>query len=103
MTPAMFHLLVALSAGAQHGYGLIDRVADLSEGEMCLGPGTLYRTLQRLAAEGLVTELETPDPTDPRRRTYVLTEKGHSAMLAELERLEHTARASRRWIEESNP
>jgi DNA-binding PadR family transcriptional regulator len=100
MTSAMFTLLVALSAGPQHGYGLIDRVDELTEGRMRLGAGTLYRTLQRMQTEDLVIERDAPDGVDTRRRTYTLTAKGAAAMLAELDRLERSVRAARHWIEE---
>ncbi|MBO0805355.1 MAG: PadR family transcriptional regulator, partial [Nocardiopsaceae bacterium] len=61
MTPAMFALLLALTEGERHGYGLMGDVGRLTGGSVTLGPGTLYRTLQRLRVDGLVADAGT-DP-----------------------------------------
>jgi DNA-binding PadR family transcriptional regulator len=60
-------------------------VEEVSDGTVRLGPGTLYRTLQRLAADGLVVEVasESEDPHDARRRYYELTELGRVAAARE--------------------
>lgn len=94
LTPAMFTLLLALHAGDRHGYALMDDVARLSAGTMRLGPGTLYRSLQRLRVEGLVEEIDTdPGPATradrraERRRSYRLTSDGRTAAAAEAHRL----------------
>jgi DNA-binding PadR family transcriptional regulator len=93
LTPAGFQVLLALASGAAHGYGVMRFVEDLSGGTVGLGPGTLYRTLQRLVADGLVVEVEgagagaNPEPHDARRRYYELTELGRSAAAREAELL----------------
>jgi DNA-binding PadR family transcriptional regulator len=91
LTPAGFQVLLALAGGAAHGYGVMRFVEDLSDGTVRLGPGTLYRTLQRLVADGLVVEVEgageKPEPHDARRRYYELTELGRSAATREAELL----------------
>lgn len=101
LTPAAFHILLALADGERHGYGIMREVAALSDGRMRLGPGTLYRSIARLLADGLIAETEErPDPAldDERRRYYRLTEPGHRAAAAEAARLDglvHAARARR--------
>lgn len=93
LTPAVFALLLALSEEQRHGYALISDVADLTGGRIQLGPGTLYRSLQRMRVEGLIEEL--PDNTDAdvtdrraeRRRSYRITEAGREAARAEARRL----------------
>ncbi len=93
MTPAMLTLLVALSDGEQHGYGLIERVEELTAGRVRLGPGTLYRTLQRLRVDELIVEVgadpvaERADRRAERRRRYAITEAGKAAAAAELRHL----------------
>jgi DNA-binding PadR family transcriptional regulator len=91
LTPAGFQVLLALAGGAAHGYGVMRFVEDLSDGSVRLGPGTLYRTLQRLVADGLVIEVEgageSAEPHDARRRYYELTELGRSAARHEAELL----------------
>ena len=90
LTPAAFHILLALAAGERHGYGIMREVEALTDGRVRLGPGTLYRTLQRLLADGLIAESEErPDPAldDERRRYYRLTARGGRLAAAEAERL----------------
>jgi len=93
LTPAMFALLLALTEGERHGYGLMGDVDRLTEGAITLGPGTLYRTLQRLRVEGLVEETGADpeaaraDRRAERRRRYRITPAGYAAVRNEAERL----------------
>jgi DNA-binding PadR family transcriptional regulator len=90
LTPAGFQVLLALAGGAAHGYAVMRFVEEISDGTVRLGPGTLYRTLQRLVADGLVVEVasESEDPHDARRRYYELTGQGREAAMREAELLE---------------
>ncbi|MEX2282443.1 MAG: PadR family transcriptional regulator, partial [Gemmatimonadota bacterium] len=56
LPPAAFHILLALSRGDRHGYGIIQDVEASTNGDVRLSPGTLYRTIQRLLEQGLITE-----------------------------------------------
>jgi DNA-binding PadR family transcriptional regulator len=86
---ASLHIVLALLDGEQHGYALMRRVAELSDGAVRMGPGTLYGTLNRLVDDGLI--VETTDRRDPgdaeRRRYYELTPTGRTVALGELARL----------------
>lgn len=96
---APFHILVALTSGEQHGYALMNEVQALSGGAVRMGPGTLYGTLKRLLAQGLVVESDRrPDPglDDERRRYYQLTALGEQVCTAEADRLASLARVARR-------
>ena len=98
LTPAVFHILLALAEGERHGYAIMREVAQQSGGRMRLGPGTLYGSLRRLLEEGLIEETETrPDPAldDERRRYYRLTPEGRRVAEAEAARLDDLARAAR--------
>jgi DNA-binding PadR family transcriptional regulator len=98
LTPAVFHILLALVGGERHGYGIMQEVTALTGGALRLGPGTLYGTLKRLLAAGLVEESgERPDPAldDERRRYYRLTELGHRVATEEARRLESLVNAAR--------
>jgi len=55
-TPATFTILLALADGERHGYGIMQEAAAITGGQVRLGPGTLYRTIQRLLADGLIAE-----------------------------------------------
>lgn len=87
---ASLHIVLALLEGELHGYGLMGRVAQLSDGAVRMGPGTLYGTLNRLVDDGLI--VETTDRVDrndnERRRYYELTPNGRTVALVELDRLQ---------------
>jgi DNA-binding PadR family transcriptional regulator len=92
-----FLILTALAAGAQHGYGIMTDVAEISRGRVRLRAGTLYAALNRLATEGLV-EVDREEIVDTRlRRYYRLTPAGVQRLAVEVDRLnQNTAAASRR-------
>jgi len=56
LRPVEFHILLALAAEERHGYGLLQEVAVLTEGDLQLEPGTLYRALHRMLKDGWVAE-----------------------------------------------
>ncbi len=90
LTPAVFQILVALTDGERHGYAIMKDVEANTRGQMRLGPGTLYRSIKRMLADGLIEECdERPDPEldDERRRYYRLTALGRRVAAAEAERL----------------
>lgn len=98
LTPAVFHILLSLADGEKHGYGIMQEVADRTDGELVMGPGTLYGTLKRMLEAGLVEESgERPDPSsvDQRRRYYRLTSRGRRVAAEEAERLLVLVRAAR--------
>jgi DNA-binding PadR family transcriptional regulator len=81
-------LLMSLHHGNRHGYGLMQDVAERSEGRVKIQTGALYRLLHRMEADGLVGEAEAPtDETDERRRYYRITPLGASVLSAELARM----------------
>ena len=98
LTSAMFHILLALAAGEMHGYAIMREVAILSEGRMSIGPGTLYGSIKKMVASGLIEEsARRPDPEldDERRRYYRITEQGRRVVMAEAQRLSRLVREAR--------
>ena len=96
LTPAVFHILLALAPGERHGYGILKDVLEQTSGEVRLGPGTLYGTLQRLMALGWVEETAPKSASaDERRRYYRLARPGKRALEAEVERMESLVRTAR--------
>ena len=85
---ASLYLVLALLDGEQHGYALMGRVAELSDGAWRMGPGTLYGTLNRLVADGLIEETRVDRDDSERRRYYALTATGRSVATQELARLQ---------------
>jgi DNA-binding PadR family transcriptional regulator len=89
LPPAAFHILLSLADGDRHGYAIIQDVATRTGGEVTLGAGTLYRTIQRMLEQDLIIEVEAPpsDSADERRRYYRATSFGRSVARAEAKRL----------------
>ena len=90
LTPAVFHILLALADTEKHGYGIMQEIALRTDGKVRMGPGTLYGSIKRMLADGLIEESgERPDPAldDERRRYYRLTEFGLRVAQAEARRL----------------
>jgi DNA-binding PadR family transcriptional regulator len=89
LTPAVFHVLLSLAGGERHGYGILKDVLEHTDGQVRLGPGTLYGTLQRLMDAGWVEESSRRAAVeDERRRFYRLTRVGKLALEAEVQRME---------------
>jgi DNA-binding PadR family transcriptional regulator len=90
LKPDLFHILLALSEGELHGYGIVKLVEDNTDGEIVLEPSPLYRRLKRFLDLDLVACCD-PGPTqtsgDERRRYYRLTSFGRRVLAAEAARL----------------
>jgi DNA-binding PadR family transcriptional regulator len=96
LSPAMFHVLVALADGETHGYAILKEVESLTDGSVRLSTGTLYGIIKRLLSDGLVRETSTGGTGDERRRSYALTPFGRDVARAEAARLEQTIAIARR-------
>jgi DNA-binding PadR family transcriptional regulator len=99
LSPATLHVLLALTAGELHGYGIMLEVARQSGGKYKIGPGTLYDNLKKLLKLGLVEEApaEASGDEEPRRK-YRLTQVGGSVLAAETERLTGVLRKARHGL-----
>lgn len=101
LSPATLHVLLALTAGELHGYGIMLEVARQSGGQYKIGPGTLYDNLKKLLRLGLVEHAlpgpESDSDTAPRRK-YRLTHSGRAVLAAETERLTGVLRVARRSL-----
>lgn len=100
LKPAWFHILLALSDGARHGFAIRESVEERTDGAVRLWPATLYGSIRDLSEHGVIEALEGDDDPDDdqRRRYYRLTEQGRAVLRAETDRLQglvDAARASR--------
>ena len=98
LTPAVFHVMLALAGGERHGYAIMQEVAARTSGAVRLGPGTLYGSIKRMVHDGLIEELdERPDPAedDVRRRYYRITAQGRRVAREEIGRLASLVRHAR--------
>lgn len=91
LTPAVLHILLCLATGPGHGYAIMKEVEELTQGELRLGPGKLYYSIQRMLEDGLIEELE-EDGGGRNRRPYRITEAGLQVARAEVRRLRRTLR-----------
>jgi DNA-binding PadR family transcriptional regulator len=85
-----FYILMAVADGERHGYAIIQDIAARTGGQVKLSAGTLYRSIQRMQEQGLITESKrrpSPEFDDERRRYYEITPLGSKVARAELRRL----------------
>ncbi|HEY2431293.1 MAG TPA: PadR family transcriptional regulator [Vicinamibacterales bacterium] len=106
LKPLDLELLIALAGEDRHGYGLVQAVAEHTDGLLQLDPGNLYRVIKRLLDDGLVAEAghrTADEAAAERRRYYRLTPLGGRVLAAELDRLRALVNApgtrdlARRW------
>lgn len=98
LPPAVFHILMALADDDRHGYGIIQEVRARTGGDVRLGPGTLYRSIQNMLDADLIVEVnERParELDDERRRYYRITAFGRAVARAEANRLHELVRLAR--------
>ena len=98
LTPAMFHVLLALAGDDLHGYAILKEVELRTGGKVRLSTGTLYGIIKRLLADGMIVErrsrpAEAED--DERRRYYRLTQQGREVAAAEAERMDEVLSIAR--------
>ncbi|GAA1814249.1 helix-turn-helix transcriptional regulator [Luedemannella flava] len=98
LTEPAFLVLTALAAGPQHGYGVIEDVSRISEGDVRLHAGTLYAVLDRLRTGGMI-EVDREEIVQSRlRRYYRLTGAGAERLTVEAQRLQRHAKAADRRL-----
>ena len=101
LKPVAFQVLLSLSEGERHGYGITQDIAARTSAKMRLEPGNLYRSLKTMLDDRLIEESErrpAPDLDDERRRYYRITPLGRKVVLAEMARLEAMVAEARTMI-----
>jgi DNA-binding PadR family transcriptional regulator len=100
LTPVVLHILLALADERQgkHGYGVAREVEELTDGQIRMGPGTLYGSIQRMLESSLIEERRTRagSDDDERRRYYKITPLGRRVLELEVSRLAHVVAIARR-------
>lgn len=85
LTETVYYILLALLQPA-HGYLILQRVEELSAGQVCLAAGTLYGALENLVKLRLIMRM---DSGDPRRKVYGITHEGRRVLQADFTRMQH--------------
>ena len=91
LRPPSYFALAALIDGPLHGYAIVRRASELSDGRVRLSTGTLYALLDRALAESLVVAGEPYVEGGRQRRDYTLTAAGRTILAQEADRLAHAA------------
>jgi DNA-binding PadR family transcriptional regulator len=98
LSSATLHILMALADEDRHGYAIIQDVLARTDGDVRLGAGTLYRSIQRMLEQRLIVEVRerpAPERDDERRRYYRITPLGAAVARAETRRLSDLVRLAR--------
>jgi DNA-binding PadR family transcriptional regulator len=92
LSQSEFYILLSLAIDKRHGYEIMKQVKQESGGKVLLGPGTLYGSIKRMLEAEMVEEVK---GDNPRRKYYMLTEKGKKALSSELERYQDAVELAR--------
>jgi len=97
LTPAVANIMLSLADGEKHGYAIMREVEEMTDGNLAMGPGTLYGSIKRMLGAGLVEETDPPpgdEEDNERRRYYRLTGLGEKVLSAEMARLQAMMRVA---------
>ena len=87
LSESYFYILLCLSKGANHGYGIMKLTEQLSEGQVKIGSGTMYGATSNMIKKGWIKEIVSDEPGSEKKRLYTLTPEGTEAFKAEVNRL----------------
>lgn len=94
MTETSFYILLCLQNEA-HGYSIVQKVEKLTQGEIKIGPGTLYGSLSKMEKDGLISFVREED----KRKLYRITELGEQVLALEIKRIERLYRTMKEEAE----
>ena len=98
LTPAVFHILLALAKDDKHGYEIMKAVRQDSNGNIKMGNGTLYGSIKRMLSDGLIEDAgDRAEDDDTRRKYYRLTSLGREALNVEMERYLYTSEVIKKY------
>lgn len=87
MSESYYYILLCLSKGANHGYGIMQMTKKLSDGDVTIGSGTMYGATSNMMKKGWIKEIMSDISGIERKRLYSLTEEGREALHNEIKRL----------------
>ena len=98
LTEAVYYILLSLMT-PRHGYGIMQNAESLSGGRVKLAAGTLYGAINSLLEKGWILAL--PGEKDSRKKEYVISEEGKTALKAEIQRLQELVANGTRIMEDA--
>ena len=87
LSESYYYILLCLSKGANHGYGIMQLTEKLSSGDVTIGSGTMYGATSNMMKKGWIREIMSDEPGQERRRLYQLTDAGREVLRQEISRL----------------
>ncbi|MDD6327849.1 MAG: helix-turn-helix transcriptional regulator [Lachnospiraceae bacterium] len=87
LSESYYYILLCLSKGPNHGYGIMQMTERLSEGEVIIGSGTMYGATSNMMKKGWIQEIFSNNPGLERKRLYQLTDSGKEVLRTEISRL----------------
>lgn len=96
LTETVYYVLLAL-AEPSHGYAIMQKVEELSDGQVRLAAGTMYGAIENLLKKKLITSLPSDDP---RRKTYVISDLGKRVLYADYRRMLNMIAVTERTVKE---
>lgn len=100
LTESYFYILLCLYHTPMHGYGIMQKTAELSQGNVKIGSGTMYGATENMMKKGWIRETFSDNPEDKRKRLYELTDSGRDILEQEIRRLKHLVEISEKVIKE---
>ena len=95
LTSSAFYILLALVDEPRHGLGIATEVESRTDGDVRMGPGTLYNSIKKLLERKLIVDVSSDPDDDPRRRYYRITRSGRSALGVEARKLDRVLKSAR--------
>lgn len=89
LTESYFYILLCLYKENLHGYGIMQKTKELSNGNVSIGAGTMYGATSNMMKKGWIEEILEETKDDRGKRLYQLTENGKSVLKQEVVRLEN--------------
>lgn len=96
LTETVYYVLLALTEPA-HGYVIMQKVEELSDGQVRLAAGTMYGAIENLLKKKLIASLPSDDP---RRKIYVITDLGKKVLYADYKRMLNMIAVTEKTAEE---
>ena len=87
LTESYFYILLCLYEKPLHGYGIMQKAAAISDGNVKIGSGTMYGAVSNMLKKGWIVETESDDPNDNSKRLYKLTDEGRNVLEEEVDRV----------------
>jgi DNA-binding PadR family transcriptional regulator len=88
LTETTYYIMLALQQPA-HGYLIMQKVEEMSLGDVRIAAGTLYGAIENLLKHQLIERIESNDSSDSRRKVYALTDKGFQVLQLDAQRMSH--------------